>query len=443
MKDVLLRLNLSLANYRGQCYDGAANMAGIRTGVATQISEYEQRAVFTHCYGHALNLAAADTMRQSKVLCGALDTVGEISRLLKYSPRRDSLFESIKSNIAPGVPGFRTLCPTRWTTKAASLQSVIDNYVAFQELWVETADFEARARIHGVEAQMMKFDFLFGLVLGVCILSHTDNLSKTLQTPKLNAADGQNIAELTCKTLERIRTDDSFKLFWEKVLRFQQTLGVSEPSLPRKRKAPKRLEVGTSEGFFTHTPEALFRVEYMEALDLVINFIRERFNQPGYRIYCNLENLLLKAASNDDYTAEFQFVLDYYGDDFDCSLLRTHLELFITCINTTEDNNQLTLLDIKSHVSRLSPGIRSSMSEVCKLIKILMVMPCTNAVSERSASALRRVKTYLRTTMGQSRLNHLMILHIHKESTDELSLESCLNEFVAGSEHRLSLFGQF
>ena len=139
---------------------------------------------------------------------------------------------------------------------------------------------------------MMQFDLLFGLVLGVYILSHSDNLSKTLQTSKLSAADGQNIAELTCKTLERIRTDDSFKLFWEKVLRLQQSLGVGEPSLPRKRKVPKRFEVGTSEGFSLHTPEALFRVQYMEALDLVINFIRDRFNQPGYRIYCNLENLL-------------------------------------------------------------------------------------------------------------------------------------------------------
>ena len=121
-----------------------------------------------------------------------------------------------------------------------------------------TADSEARARICGVEAQMMKFDFLFGLVLGACILSHTDNLSKTLQIPKLSAADGQNIAELTCKTLERIRTDESFKLFWEKALRLQQTLGISEPSLPQKRKAPKRLKVGTGESFFSHTPEALF-----------------------------------------------------------------------------------------------------------------------------------------------------------------------------------------
>ena len=39
-------------------------MAGIRTGIATQISEYEQRAIFIHCYGHPLNIAAADTMWQ-------------------------------------------------------------------------------------------------------------------------------------------------------------------------------------------------------------------------------------------------------------------------------------------------------------------------------------------------------------------------------------------
>ena len=43
LKDILLRLNLSVANCRGQCSDGAANMGGIRTGVATQISKYRIR----------------------------------------------------------------------------------------------------------------------------------------------------------------------------------------------------------------------------------------------------------------------------------------------------------------------------------------------------------------------------------------------------------------
>ena len=63
------------------------------------------------------------------------------------------------------------------------------------------------------------------------------------------------------------------------------------------------------------------------------------------------------------------------------------------------------------------------MSEVGTVLKLVMVMPATNAVSERSASALRRVKTYLRTTMKQARLNSLMIIHMHKERTDTLSME--------------------
>ena len=66
-----------------------------------------------------------------------------------------------------------------------------------------------------------------------------------------------------------------------------------------------------------------------------------------------------------------------------------------------------------------------------------------HAVSERSASVLRRVKTYLRSTMSQLRLNNLLILHAHKDRTDDLVIPSCLNEFVKGNEHRLHVFGEF
>ena len=37
-------------------------------------------------------------------------------------------------------------------------------------------------------------------------------------------------------------------------------------------------------------------------------------------------------------------------------------------------------------------------------------------------SALKRIKTYLRNSMTQSRLNHCMLLHIHKEKTENLDL---------------------
>ena len=54
LKDVLLRMGLSGQNCRGQCYDGANNMVGSKSGVATQIQKREPRAILTHCYGHSL-----------------------------------------------------------------------------------------------------------------------------------------------------------------------------------------------------------------------------------------------------------------------------------------------------------------------------------------------------------------------------------------------------
>jgi len=64
-------------------------------------------------------------------------------------------------------------------------------------------------------------------------------------------------------------------------------------------------------------------------------------------------------------------------------------------------------------------------------------MPATNAASKRRFSAMRRLKTYLQSTMHQSRLNHLMLLNINKEKIDDLDTNTIADEFVQGSEHRL------
>ena len=54
VKDVLLKLQLSLANCRGQCYNGASNMLGHKTGVAKRIQRLQPKAYPTHCHGHSL-----------------------------------------------------------------------------------------------------------------------------------------------------------------------------------------------------------------------------------------------------------------------------------------------------------------------------------------------------------------------------------------------------
>ena len=103
IKDALIRLNLKLSCCRGQCYDGASNMSGVKSGVAAQSCAEEKKALFTHCYCHALNLAIGDTIKQSKVCKNALDTAFEITKLVKFSPKRNVLFDKSSQNVRKTV----------------------------------------------------------------------------------------------------------------------------------------------------------------------------------------------------------------------------------------------------------------------------------------------------------------------------------------------------
>ena len=148
----------------------------------------------------------------------------------------------MKSELSPDTPGFRVLCPTRWTVRAASLQSVLDNYDVLFGVWSDALmDGEMRARIIGIDTQMHAFDFLFGISLGNLLLRHTDNLSKSLQQKSPSAAGGQRLAKLTLDVLKSLRDEDSFKHFYARVLQDQDRFEVNAPTLPRKRKASQRL----------------------------------------------------------------------------------------------------------------------------------------------------------------------------------------------------------
>ena len=75
----------------------------------------------------------------------------------------------------------------------------------------------------------------------------------------------------------------------------------------------------------------ILRQLYYEAIDLAINCIKDRFQQPGYTVYCQLENLLLKAAYNDkEFKSELGFVCSFYKDDFQPELLHSQLCIFNT-----------------------------------------------------------------------------------------------------------------
>jgi len=61
-----------------------------------------------------------------------------------------------------------------------------------------------------------------------------------------------------------------------------------------------------------------------------------------------------------------------------------------------------------------------------KLLVILVTLPVTTATPERNVSTLHRLKTYLRNTTGESRLNGLAMLNIHRDI--EISTDAVLDE---------------
>ena len=74
-------------------------------------------------------------MKESKVCCETLESAFEITKLVKFSPKRDTEFSKISSAIEEDAKvGLRKFCPTRWTVRGESINSIIQNYNVLREL---------------------------------------------------------------------------------------------------------------------------------------------------------------------------------------------------------------------------------------------------------------------------------------------------------------------
>ena len=83
------------------------------------------------------------------------------------------------------------------------------------------------------------------------------------------------------------------------------------------------------------------------------------------------------------------------------------------------------------------PIAREMFSEIVRLLRLYLTIPATTATAERSFSSLRRIKTYLRSTMTEQRLNNILLLHAHKEMMDALNLTEIARLFVSCNARRV------
>ena len=132
--------------------------------------------------------------------------------------------------------------------------------------------------------------------------------------------------------------------------------------------------------------------------------------------------------------------------DLDLDRLAVQLHMLPDLLGTANVEHKLGIRKVTSvgtQIFNASPHSKQMLQQVDRLLRIYLTVPMASATAERSFSALRRLKNYLRTTMTQKRLNHLIVMHIHKERTDQLDLSSIAKEFASVNERRKSYFGSW
>ena len=235
-------------------------------------------------------------------------------------------------------------------------------------------------------------------------------------------------------TLQEYRTD----IFWEKIYSYSQNVAelhsieISLPAQTRQRKLPKRFEdcvifetIGSRQSL--SCSDDYKTTIYYPVLDAFLSEMSRRFDEKNVDIMraiqaCNpLSKIFLSS------TALLPLVEAY---ELDKDTINMEAKLAKKTLEKKENIN-----NINNVFSSLIP-LKDAFPELLRLIRISMTIAVNTAHCERSFSALKRIKTYLRSTMSEQRLIDLAILSIERELSSAISLDEVINNFHGEDQNR-------
>jgi hypothetical protein len=161
---------------------------------------------------------------------------------------------------------------------------------------------------------------------------------------------------------------------------------------------------------------------------LLLQELQDRFDQKELLPpVLALENLIVKAANGESYDDSIRYLEDScFAGDLDFDILKRHIPLVHDLVREAVPGVQkVTSVRTVCEAMNMSNAYKSMLSEVHKLLRLYLTIPITSSTSERTFSAMKRLLTYLRATMTEKRLNNCILLHIHKDLTDQLDVTHC------------------
>jgi hypothetical protein len=125
-------------------------------------------------------------------------------------------------------------------------------------------------------------------------------------------------------------------------------------------------------------------------------------------MYSLMERVVIAACKKESFADEVEELCNAYDEFHKSKLIMQLAMLPDLCPATTTVSAVIEQFRVKS------VEVRGLFDQLQLLMELLLVVPASSATAERSFSALRRLKTYLRSTMSQERLNHVTLLHVHQ-----------------------------
>lgn len=434
IKQFLQTNNLSIQNIRGQCYDGAASMRGSYTGVQARIRSENKFAIYVHCYAHILNLCLVDLSKQSSFVRNTFGTLQTLYSFMGASSKRNSVFEKILSTSSINVSQktkLKSLSDTRWNCRIEAINSVINTLPVIVQTLQNISDNDVN---YGSEANnllncILHFEFIFCLFLLKTVLEQTNILSKYLQSPSINYALVKEMSIKTYDSLQDLRSDESFNKCWESSQDLVKNNGFLPPKLPRNRKISyKKLGGGHVFPEF-HDEKSYYRISiYFPVLDIVMKEIKDRFNENDLSIL----NSLMETLTNESPSqSSIQEVCKFYGPNEDdlTAELKIFNKMFKGYGKVNNIENRILYLKNKD--------IQNGFPIIVELLQIFLTIPTSSVSCERSFSCLKKLKNYLRTTIGQERLSNMAILYIERER--EVNNEQIINLFNKNKNRKIDL----
>ena len=429
--NTLSEYQLDPANIVSQGYDGASVMSGRCSGVQQRVRQVAPTAIYVHCCAHVLNLvlvACAKVVRSAKEFFCLLQQLYVFISTTKCHV----CFKAKQKELHPDKQPLQlqALSDTRWACRYAAVNAVCKTYDSILSTLVEISNCSDAAKAveaRGILLQVRSFSFLVNLVTFDRVLCCTKSLSDQLQSVQNDLASAIDLVNATKQTLQEYRSDAMWVKIWRYANRIAEVhdIDVEYPSgTSRRRRPPKRFEetvilesVGARESL--SSSEQYKRELYFPVLDAILTELSRRFDSKNVEIMCGIQ--ACNPTSNDFLSVPMLISFaELYG--FDTAVLE--MEATLAKLTLQPKN-----LEHTSEVLLALFPLKDAFPQLTKSVRIALTIAVSTAQCERSFSSLKRIKTYLRSTMGEDRLANLAVLSVEREISKKLCLDDVVTNF--------------